>query len=377
MTQTHTELCYLTIRETGQLLKRRELSPVELTRAFLDRIEAVDSKLQAYITVLPQRAMATARAAEAEMLRGEYRGPLHGIPIALKDLYDTRGIRTTASSRVLADRIPREDATTTARLEAAGSILLGKLAMHEFALGGPDPTCGFPLARNPWNLAHIPGGSSSGSGTAVAAGLCMGSLGSCTGGSIRGPAAYCSLVGLKPTYGRVSRFGVVPLSWSLDHCGPITKTVEDAALIMNVIAGPDPRDPASASVAVDDATRSLREGVRGLRLGVPSNYFFDRIHRSVGSAVERALNVLEDMGAVRVAVEIPHVELSVPIGIGILMPEASAVHQSWIRQQPSRYDDGTRRMLEAGELVLATDYLRAQRARSVIKDEFKRTFQNH
>ena len=164
MTPTHTELWYLTIREAGQLLKRRELSPVELTRVFLDRIETLDSKLQAYITVLPQRAMAAARTAEAEMLRGDYRGPLHGIPIALKDLYDTRGIRTTASSRVMADRVPTKDATATARLEAAGSILLGKLAMHEFALGGPDPTCGFPLARNPWNLAHIPGGSSSGSG---------------------------------------------------------------------------------------------------------------------------------------------------------------------------------------------------------------------
>src|SRR5437016_3187048 len=234
MTQTHTELCYLTIRETGQLLKRRELSPVELTRAFLDRIEAVDSKLQAYITVLPQRAMATARAAEAEMLRGEYRGPLHGIPIALKDLYDTRGIRTTASSRVLADRIPREDATTTARLEAAGSILLGKLAMHEFALGGPDPTCGFPLARNPWNPAHIPGGSSSGSGAAVAAGLCMGSLGSDTGGSIRSPSSHCGIVGIKPTYGRVSRYGVVPLSWSLDHAGPMARSVEDCAILLQV-----------------------------------------------------------------------------------------------------------------------------------------------
>src|SRR6266568_1694802 len=254
MTPTQTELCYLTIREAGQLLKRRELSPVELTRAFLERIEALDGKLQAYITVLPQRAMASARAAEAEMLCGDYRGPLHGIPIALKDLYDTKGIRTTASSRVMADRVPSEDATTTARLEAAGSILLGKLAMHEFALGGPDPTCGFPLARNPWNLAHIPGGSSSGSGTAVAAGLCMGSLGSCTGGSIRGPAAYYSLVGLKRTYGRVSRYGVVPLSWSLDHCGPLTRTVEDAGLMLQATAGHDARDPASADLPVGDLT---------------------------------------------------------------------------------------------------------------------------
>src|SRR5918911_2823079 len=215
MTQPQSELCYLTIREAGPLLQSGKLSPVELTHAFLSRIEQLDKTLNAYITVLPDRAMSEARAAEAEMLRGDYRGPLHGIPIALKDLYDTEGIRTTASSRVMADRVPSEDATTTARLEAAGSILLGKLAMHEFALGGPDPTCGFPLARNPWNLAHIPGGSSSGSGTAVAAGLCMGSLGSCTGGSIRGPAAYCSIGGLQTPYGRGSRYRGVALSLTL------------------------------------------------------------------------------------------------------------------------------------------------------------------
>ena len=271
---TATELCYLTIHETGALLRSRQLSPVELTRAFLERIDRLDGTLHAYITVLPEPAMAAARVAEAEMRRGDYKGPLHGIPIALKDLYDTKGIKTTASSRVMAQRVPSEDATTTARLAAAGTILLGKLAMHEFALGGPDPTCGFPLARNPWNLEHIPGGSSSGSGTAVAAGLCMGSLGSCTGGSIRGPAAYCSMVGLKPTYGRVSRFGVVPLSWSLDHCGPMTWTVEDTALMLQAIAGHDPQDPSSSQAPVPDYQAALKENIRGLRIGVPRHFFF-------------------------------------------------------------------------------------------------------
>src|SRR5918992_1379664 len=274
MTQTQTELCYLTIREAGHLLKSRQLSPVELTRAFLNRIEQLDGTLHTYITVLAERAMSEARRAEAEILRGDYRGPLHGIPIALKDLYDTAGVRTTASSRVMADRVPAEDATTTARLVAAGSVLLGKLAMHEFALGGPDPTCGFPLARNPWNLDHIPGGSSSGSGTAVAVGLCMGSLGSCTGGSIRGPAAYCSIVGLKATYSRVSRYGVVPLSWSLDHCGPMTWTVADSAIMLQAIAGYDPRDPTSSQAPVPDYTAALGTSIKGLTLGVPRHFFF-------------------------------------------------------------------------------------------------------
>ncbi|TMF01311.1 MAG: Asp-tRNA(Asn)/Glu-tRNA(Gln) amidotransferase GatCAB subunit A [Chloroflexi bacterium] len=364
--------CFLSIAEAAKLIASRELSPVELTRSVLERIDETDARVHAYATRLDERALDSARNAEAAIGRGENAGPLHGIPIALKDLYYTAGIPTGAGSDVLSGFVPSHDATVTQLLRQAGAILVGKTVTHEFAYGQ-----NVPPTRNPWDLERTPGGSSAGSGAAVAAHSCLAAMGTDTGGSIRMPASVDGVVGLKPTYGRVSRFGVVPLSWSLDHCGPITKTVEDAALIMNVIAGPDPRDPASASVAVDDATRSLREGVRGLRLGVPSNYFFDRIHRSVGSAVERALNVLEDMGAVRVAVEIPHVELSVPIGIGILMPEASAVHQSWIRQQPSRYDDGTRRMLEAGELVLATDYLRAQRARSVIKDEFKRTFQNH
>ena len=246
MAQSAKELHYLTIREASVLLRDRELSPVELTRAFLDRIGLLDETLLAYITVLPDSAMAEARRAEAEILRGDYKGPMHGIPIALKDLYDTAGVLTTAGSRVMAERVPTEDATTTARPRAAGDILLGKLAMHEFALGGPDPTCGYPLARNPWNLDHIPGGSSSGSGTAMAAGLALGTLGSCTGGSIRGPASYCGVVGLKATYGRVSRYGVVPLSWSLDHCGPLTWTVEDSAFMLQAIAGYDPQDPTTS-----------------------------------------------------------------------------------------------------------------------------------
>ena len=281
MTSTTEELHYLTIGQAGRLIREHRLSPVELTRAFLERIDELDGTLTSYITVLHDAAMADARRNEAEILAGDYRGPLHGIPIALKDIYDTRGVRTTASSRVLADRIPDRDATTTARLRAAGSVLLGKLATHEFALGGPDPTCGGPLAKNPWNVEHIPSGSSSGSGVAVAAGLSMGSLGSCTGGSIRGPAAFCSVVGLKATYGRVSRFGVLPLSWTLDHCGPLTWTVEDTALMLQAVAGYDPNDPTTSRAPVPDYRESLREDVRGLRIGVPRHFSLRTIPASI------------------------------------------------------------------------------------------------
>ena len=258
MTTSQTNLYHLTIREASALLKSGQLSPVELTQSFLDRIEATDDRLHSFIIVLKEQALDDARLAEAEIRRGDYKGPLHGIPFALKDLYDTAGITTTSGSKVDIDRVPTEDATTTARLKAAGGILLGKLAMHEFALGGPDFTTPFPPARNPWNLAHITGGSSSGSGAAVASGQAMAALGSCTGGSIRGPASLCGIVGLKATYGRVSRAGVVTLSWSQDHCGPMTWTVEDTAYMMQALAGYDPKDPTTSTAPVPDYSLSLR-----------------------------------------------------------------------------------------------------------------------
>jgi aspartyl-tRNA(Asn)/glutamyl-tRNA(Gln) amidotransferase subunit A len=368
-----TELCYLTIREAGHLLKSGQLSPVELTRAFLERIEHLDEKLQAYITVLSEPALAAARTAEAEILRGDYRGPLHGIPIALKDLYDTSGIRTTASSRVMAQRMPTEDATTTAGLTAAGTILLGKLAMHEFALGGPDPSCGFPLARNPWNLDHIPGGSSSGSGTAVAAGLCMGSLGSCTGGSIRGPAAYCSIVGLKPTYGRVSRYGMVPLSWTLDHCGPMTWTVEDTALMLQAIAGHDPKDPTSSRAPVPDYSAALREDVKGLTIGVPRHFFFaddPRIDKETLAVVETALQTLAGLGARLEEVTIPTLRYAGAMQPVIMLSEAFTYHQPLLRSKPQEFGDMVRARFRIGALFTSADYVQAQRVRNVLKREF-------
>lgn len=379
MTYTTTqELCYLTIREASELLRNGKLSPVELTRAFLERIEQLDGKLRAYITVLSDSAMSEARLAEAEILRGDYRGPLHGIPIALKDLYDTKGVRTTASSKVMKDRVPSEDATTTARLKAAGSILLGKLAMHEFALGGPDPSNGFPLARNPWNLDHIPGGSSSGSGAAVAAGLCMGTLGSCTGGSIRGPASHCSIVGLKPTYGRVSRYGVVPLSWTLDHCGPMTWTVEDTAIMLQAIAGHDPRDPTSSRAPVPSYTASLREDIKGLRVGVPRHYFFaddPLINKEVLGIADAALSTLEELGAHVEEVSIPMLKYAGAAQGVIMLSEAFSYHRKNLLSQPQEFGDMVRARFRVGGFFTGDEYVQAQRIRNVLKRQFAEVLQ--
>ena len=367
------DLHYLTIGQAARLLRERRLSPVELTRAFLERIDKLDGTLTSYITVLHDAAMAEARRSEAEMLVGDYRGPLHGIPIALKDIYDTRGVRTTASSRVLADRVPERDATTTERLRSAGSVLLGKLATHEFALGGPDPTCGGPLAKNPWNIEHIPSGSSSGSGVAVAAGLSMGTMGSCTGGSIRGPAAFCSVVGLKATYGRVSRFGVLPLSWTLDHCGPLTWTVEDTALMLQAVAGYDPNDPTTSRAPVPDYRESLREDVRGLRIGVPRHFFFaddPRIDPDVTSAVDAALAELESLGAEIVEVTLPTLDISQTAQAVIMLAEAFTYHERNLRSRPADYGEMCRTWFRCGALFTAADYVQAQRVGTVMKREF-------
>ncbi len=372
-TQTSTPLHYLTIAEAGELMRGGELSPVELTRAFLERIDALDGELQCYITVLHDEAMAEARQAEAELLRGEYRGPMHGIPIALKDLYDTAGVATTASSRVMAGRVPAEDATVTARLRAAGAVLLGKLAMHEFALGGPDPTNGFPLARNPWNLEHIPGGSSSGSGAGIAAGLCMGTLGSCTGGSIRGPAAYCGIAGIKATYGRVSRYGVVPLSWTLDHCGPMTWTVRDSAIMLQAIAGHDPKDPTSSRAPVPDYVAALDGDVRGLRVGVPRHFFFaddPLIDRQTLAAVDKALGEMADMGAEVVDVSVPMLEHAGAAQPVIMLAEAFAYHRNNLIGKPELFGEMVRARFRTGGLFSSADYVQAQRVRNGLKREF-------
>ena len=378
MRDTETNLYYLTITEAAELLRRQDLSPVELVQAFLRRIEATDGELHSFITVLNDQALADARTAEAEILRGEYKGPLHGIPFALKDLYDTAGVRTTSGSRVDIDRVPTEDATTTARLKAAGGILLGKLAMHEFALGGPDFTTPFAPARNPWTLDHVTGGSSSGSGAAVAAGQCMGALGSCTGGSIRGPASLCGIVGLKATYGRVSRFGVVTLSWSQDHCGPMTWTVEDAAHMLQAIAGYDPKDPTTSSAPVPDYSLALRDDIKGLTIGVPRHFFFapdSNVNPEVLAIVDRGLEVLQELGANLEEVTIPSLEYVRAANSVIMLSEAYAFHERNLKSRPQDFGEMVRARFRIGGLFSASDYVQAQRCRKLVIREFAEVLQ--
>ena len=372
-----TELHFMTIHEFSGLVRDGKLSPVELTQAFLDRIQAVDGQVRAYVTPTADSAMEEARAAEAEIQAGKYRGPLHGIPIALKDLYDTRGVRTTGQSKVLEHRVPSEDATTTALLRQAGSVFLGKLAMHEFALGGPATSL-FDQARNPWNLDHVTGGSSSGSGAAVAAGLCMGSLGSDTGGSIRGPASLCGIVGLKPTYGRVSRYGVLPLAWSLDHCGPMTWTVEDTALMLQVIAGHDPKDTTSSRGPVPDYTASLVEDVKGIRIGVPRHYFLNQdsgLDPETAAAVEKAIADLEGMGAKVEEVTVPSLDVARVANTVTMLTEAFTYHWKNLKTQPQNFGEDVRLRFYLGGLFTAGDYIQAQRARSRVTREFAKVME--
>ncbi len=373
MSDTDAKLHFLTIKEAAGLISRRELSPVELVRACLERIADTDGRLHSFITLLREEALEQARTAEAEILRGRYKGPLHGIPIALKDLYDTAGVRTTSGSKVDLDRVPKEDATTTARLKAAGSVLMGKLAMHEFALGGPDFTTPFEPARNPWNLDHVTGGSSSGSGSAVASGQCLGALGSCTGGSIRGPSSWCGIVGIKATYGRVSRAGVVTLSWSQDHCGPMTWTVEDTAYMLQAIAGYDAKDPTTSAAPVPDYSRSLREDVKGLTFGVPRHFFFDphpNVSPEVVATVEKGLHALEELGANLEEVNIPSLEYVRAANSVIMLSEAYAFHERNLKERPQDFGELVRARFRIGGLLSAGDYVQAQRCRQRIKREF-------
>jgi len=364
------ELCDLGIAELGRRYRSRELSPVDVATAHLARIDQLDKTLCSYVTVTADRALTDARAAEAALRRGDA-GPLAGIPIAYKDLYATRGIRTTGGSALLADWVPDQDSTCVTRLQNAGMVMLGKLTTHEFAFGIQFPGHRFPAAHNPWNLDHIPGGSSSGSGAALAAGLTVGALGSDTGGSIRGPAAFCGIAGIKPTYGRVSRAGVLTLSWTLDHTGPMARSVEDCALMLQALAGYDPADPASSREPVPNYTAELQAGIRGLRIGVPREYFLDEVAPEVTSAFEAALATLSKLGAEVRDVRIPSIGAA-PAFMVIMLSEAFAYHAGDLRERPELYGEVLREKLMAGALFSAEEYVQAQRLRARLREDMHR-----
>jgi aspartyl-tRNA(Asn)/glutamyl-tRNA(Gln) amidotransferase subunit A len=365
------ELIYLSLGEAAALVQQRRVSPVELVAAVLARTEALEPRVHAYITPLFDEAAAAARQAEQEIMAGRYRGPLHGIPIALKDNFWTAGVRTTAGAKFLAEFRPPEDGTVVARLREAGAIITGKCNMHELALGGTTVNPHYGTTHNPWDLDRIPGGSSGGSAAAVAAGFCYAATGTDTTGSIRAPAAYCGLTGIKPTYGRVSLHGIVPLSWSMDHAGPLTRTIEDAALVMNAIAGYDPKDLSSADVPLPDFTAGSTRSLRGLRLGVPRAYFYAPLDPEVGAAVESALRVLQDLGADLEEVSFPGGARALDVYPFVQRPEVASYLERYIRTHPDDYGADVRPSVQLGSVVLATDYLRAQRLRTAMRQEFE------
>ena len=371
---TPEDVAFLTAGEMARLIRRRVLSPVEVTQAALGRIDRLNGRLHAFITVTAEQALREARAAEAALRRGRALGPLHGVPVAVKDLYLTRGIRTTAGSKLLADWRPREDATVVTRLRAAGAILLGKLNMHEFAFGpeGTNPHYGTP--PNPWDALRLPGGSSSGSAVAIAAGLTAIALGSDTGGSIRIPASLCGVVGLKPTFGRVSRHGLLPLAPSLDHAGPLTRSVADTALCLGVIAGLDLQDPSTSRERVPNYLGALRPGLQGIRLGIPRDPFFDRLDAEVSRLTDAAITEMRRLGARTRRIRLPSFEAGGAAALAIISAEAMAWHESFLKTRAAEYDPKVRERLLAGEQMSALDYLKAQAMRETLAQAFREAF---
>jgi aspartyl-tRNA(Asn)/glutamyl-tRNA(Gln) amidotransferase subunit A len=355
----------LSIADAGRAIRSGEITSVQLTEAALARIAALDPHYHAFVLVTRERALDEAARADALFARGVDLGPLQGLPYALKDIYQTEGLRTTCHSRLLQDHVPAVDCAVQEKLAAGGAVLLGKVDTFEFAIGGPSFDLPFPPARNPWNPDHFTGGSSSGSAAAVAAGMVRMAMGSDTGGSIRGPAALCGIVGLKPTYGRVSRRGVFPLAYSLDHCGPLTWSVEDAALTMQAIAGYDPADPASADVPVPDYTASLGEGVSGLRIGYVRNFFLENpfLTKEALAALDAAAQTLGRLGAVVEEVEFPVNELFDACASVIMFSEAYAIHEADLKARPYAYGRYAYQRIVAGAVLSAADLMQAQRLR--------------
>jgi aspartyl-tRNA(Asn)/glutamyl-tRNA(Gln) amidotransferase subunit A len=369
------ELTSLEIVTLAGRLKTREVSALEVTEAYLDRIEQLDPILNTYITRMPDAARAEARHADAEIGAGNYRGPLHGVPVGIKDLFAVSGVPNTMGSRILKDNVSTADATVVTRLRRAGAVILGKHNLHEFAFGITSENPHFGVVRNPWNTRTVPGGSSGGTAAAVAAGLCAAGIGSDTGASIRAPASFCGVVGLKPSYGRVSRAGALPLAWSLDHVGPITRSVADAALMLQAIAGYDPADLAASVEPVPDYSANLGRGIQGVRVGVPMEYFFEIIEPEVDRLVREAIRSLERLGAEIHDVSLPHVRHAQVAGNVIMSAEAATWHADWLRDRPGDYGADVLARIRGGLLLRASEYLASQKLRTLIQEDFTAALQ--
>ena len=368
------ELCFLSADRQSQLIASKELSPVDLIKAHLDRIEATDSKLNSFITLAAEQALLTARDAEREIQSGRYRGPLHGIPIALKDLFYVQGMRNTSGSKMFDDFMPSFDGTIGSRFRQAGAIILGKLNLSQFAFGPTGENADYGDMHNPWDITRISGGSSGGSGTAAASGQAAITMGTDTGGSVRIPSALCGLVGMKATYGLLSRHGLVALSWTLDHPGPMTRTVEDCALALNAIAGHDPLDVTSAKVEVPDYRAALNGDIRGLRIGVPKEYYEAPLDPQVSAAVSEALDNLKKLGADVSEVSWPVYHDSHAIVTTLLYAEAAAGHRKTVLSRGQDYDPAVRMRLETGLFITAAEYIQALRARNVYVSQTEALF---
>lgn len=363
------ELYELPLIEVAAKIQAKEVSPVEVAQSSLDRLAETEPLLTAFVTVTPELALEQAKLAEKEIADGNYRGPLHGIPLGVKDLYDTAGVKTTSSSAQREEHVPDTDCASVTKLYDAGMVLIGKTHTHEFAYGATTPTTG-----NPWAPDRTPGGSSGGSGAAVGAGVVHVALGSDTGGSIRIPASLCGTVGLKPTFGRASRVGVASLSWSLDHVGPLSRNVIDSALVMAAMSGYDRRDPATVDVPVPDMVSGIGAGVAGKKIGIPANYYNQQLDPEAAAAAQAAATTLQGLGAELVEVTIPLAEHIIPTEWAIMMPEAAAYHQDHLRDSPEKFTDEVRTLLETGAAELATDYVNALRLRTLIQAAWKEMF---
>lgn len=368
------ELTSLTITEAADRIAGRELSPLDLTQAYLARIDSLDPQLNCFITLTPETALHAARQAEEAVMRGEYLGPLHGIPLALKDLYETAGVRTTAGSLFFKDHVPQKDCAVWGKLQAAGAVNLGKLNMHEIALGVTNLNPHYGACHNPWALDRSPGGSSGGSGAALAADLCMGSLGTDTGGSIRIPAALCGIVGLKPTYGRVSLRGVIPLSWNLDHAGPMARQVKDAAILLQAISGYDPLDPYSVNIPVPDFVRHLDGDVRGWKVALAGDRFFHRADQEVWTAVEAAAQIFEELGAQVSSVDFTGGYEAAKAN-GLMTPsDAAAFHRDRLQENPEYFGADVRQRLQIGSAYTSMEYILARHTQSELRRQFENFF---